>query len=72
MTQTTNDDLQRSPDDWKTGDDPMTDAQRVYIDTLAGQAGEPTPEENLSKAQAAKKIEDLREKVGLDSEDSRE
>jgi hypothetical protein len=25
--------LQREPDDWKTGDEPMTDAQRSYLET---------------------------------------
>jgi len=23
--------LQRDPDEWKTGDEPMTDAQRAYL-----------------------------------------
>lgn len=63
-----NDNLQRDPEDWVTGSDPMTDAQRVYIDTLAGQTGEPSPAEPLTKAQAAEKIENLREKAGLDTE----
>ena len=26
--------LQRDPDEWKTGDEPMTDAQRSYLETL--------------------------------------
>ena len=73
MADTTDDvkdgNLQRDPDDWKTGDDPMTDAQRVYMDTLAGQAGEPSPDEDLSKAEASKTIEELREKTGLDDEE---
>lgn len=64
------DNLQRDPEDWKTGDDPMTDAQRVYMDTLASQTGEPTPDDHLTKAEAAEKIEDLRDKAGLDTEGS--
>ena len=27
--------LQKDPDEWKTGDEPMTGAQRSYLDTLA-------------------------------------
>ena len=26
--------LQRDPEEWKTGDEPMTDAQRSYLETL--------------------------------------
>ena len=32
----------KDPDDWKTGDEPMTGAQRSYLETLATQAGEET------------------------------
>ena len=41
--QATNEDqpeLQRDPDEWKTGDEPMTDAQRSYLDTLCRETGE--------------------------------
>ena len=61
---TTQDDsaaLQRDPDEWKTGDEPMTAAQRSYIETLARETGEPI-DENLTKAEASKKIEELRER----------
>lgn len=51
--------LQRDPDEWKTGDEPMTDAQRSYLETLCRETGETfTPE--LSKADASKRIDDLR------------
>ena len=53
----------KDPDDWKTGDEPMTGAQRSYLETLASEAGE-RPEEDLTKAEASKKIEDLQEKTG--------
>lgn len=53
--------LQRDPDDWKTGDEPMTAAQRSYLETLAREAGEPI-DENLTKAEASKRIDDLRAK----------
>lgn len=30
----------KDPDDWTTGDEPMTGAQRSYLNTLATEAGE--------------------------------
>jgi hypothetical protein len=53
----------KAPDDWKTGDEPMTGAQRSYLETLASEAGEP-PEEDLTKAEASKKIDALQDKTG--------
>lgn len=50
----------RDPQDWKTGDEPMTDAQRSYLDTLAKEAGEELPA-NLTKAQASEHIDRLRQ-----------
>ena len=49
----------KDPSDWKTGDQPMTGAQKSYLETLAQQSGE-TVDENLSKAEASKKIEELK------------
>jgi len=51
--------VQKGPDDWKTGDEPMTPAQRSYLNTLAQDTGE-TVDENLTKAEASKKIDELR------------
>lgn len=51
--------LQRDPDDWKTGDEPMTAAQRSYLETLCTDTGEAF-DENLSKAEASKMIDELR------------
>jgi hypothetical protein len=53
--------LQRDPDEWKTGDEPMTDAQRSYLETLCRETGEEF-DETLSKADASKRIEELRER----------
>ena len=53
--------LQGDPDQWKTGDEPMTDAQRSYLETLCRQTGEDF-DESLSKADASKRIEELRER----------
>ena len=54
---------EKDPDDWVTGDEPMTGPQRSYLETLAREAGEEVPE-NLSKAEASKRIDELQEKTG--------
>lgn len=51
--------LKRDPDEWKTGDEPMTDAQRSYLETLCRDTGEDF-DETLSKADASKRIDELR------------
>ena len=53
--------LQRDPDEWKTGDEPMTDAQRSYLETLCRETGEDF-DDTLSKADASKRIDELRER----------
>ena len=53
--------LQRDPDEWKTGDEPMTAAQRSYLETLCKETGEEF-DESLSKAEASKRIDALRER----------
>jgi hypothetical protein len=55
--------MQKDPDHWVTGDEPMTGAQRSYLHTLAEEAKEPI-DDNLTKAQASKKIDELQEKTG--------
>jgi hypothetical protein len=55
--------LEKDPEDWKTGDEPMTDAQASYLRTLADEAGEPVDGE-LSKAGASKRIDELQGKTG--------
>ena len=52
----------KDPDDWKTGDEEMTGAQRSY-QTLAEEAGEEV-DLNLTKAEASKRIEELQQKTG--------
>lgn len=52
---------QRDPDQWVTGDEPMTAAQRSYLDTLAKEAGETLPAD-LTKADASKHIDRLQGK----------
>jgi len=60
------DNTQKDPDDWVSGDDPMTGAQASYLKTLCEQAG--TPEnfkDDLSKAEASKLINEMREKANV-------
>ena len=53
----------KDPDDWVTGDEPMTGPQASYLSTLAQEAGEEVPE-GLSKAEASRKIEELQARTG--------
>ncbi len=53
----------KDPNDWKTGDEPETAAQRSYLETLSREAREEPPEP-LTKADAAKRIEQLQERTG--------
>ena len=53
----------KDPDQWTTGEEPMTGAQESYLHTLATEAGEQV-EEDLTKAEASKRIDELREKTG--------
>jgi Protein of unknown function (DUF3072) len=55
----------KDPDDWTTGEEPMTGAQESYLHTLATEAGEEV-KEDLTKAEASKKIDELRHKTGRD------
>jgi hypothetical protein len=53
----------KDPQDWTTGDEPMTGAQRSYLKTPSEEAKKPF-DENLTKAQASKRIEELQQKTG--------
>jgi hypothetical protein len=57
--------LEKDPSDWVSGGDPMTEAQKSYLDTLAKQAGEELPAD-LSKAEASQHIDRLRAETGLE------
>ena len=50
---------QLDPSEWKTGDEPMTAAQRSYLETLCRETGEEF-DETLSKAEASEVIDELR------------
>jgi hypothetical protein len=53
----------KDPDEWTTGTEPMTGAQRSYLKTLSDEAGEEF-DDTLSKAAASKRIEELQQKTG--------
>ena len=53
----------KDPDEWVTGEEPMTGAQASYLETLSREAGE-EPQTDLSKAEASKRIDVLQERTG--------
>jgi hypothetical protein len=53
----------KDPQDWTTGDEPMTGAQRSYLKTLSEEAKEEF-DENLTKAEASERIDELQRKTG--------
>jgi hypothetical protein len=54
---------EKDPDEWTTGDEPMTGAQRSYLTTLCQEAGEKF-DEKLTKAKASKRIDEPQKKTG--------
>jgi hypothetical protein len=60
------DNAKKNPDEWLSGDDPMTGAQASYLKTLCEQAGRPEAfNDNLTKADASKLIDEMRGKAGV-------
>ena len=53
----------KDPDDWVSGDEAMTGAQASYLQTLSEEAGAEF-DPSLSKADASKRIDELRGKTG--------
>ncbi|MDP9071772.1 MAG: DUF3072 domain-containing protein [Actinomycetota bacterium] len=53
----------KDPDDWVTGEEPMTGAQASYLETLAREAGEDF-DQTLTKAEASRRIDELQERTG--------
>ncbi len=60
----------KDPENWTTGDEPMTGAQRSYLSTLSEEAKEEF-DENLTKAEASKRIEELQQKTGRGLDDKK-
>jgi hypothetical protein len=57
---------QKDPEDWTTGDEPMTGPQASYLQTLLQQAGK-SPDDldpKLTKAQASELIDELQKQTG--------
>ena len=54
---------EKDPEEWVTGEEPMTGAQASYLKTLSQEADEPF-DENLTKAEASKRIDELQAKTG--------
>jgi hypothetical protein len=55
----------KDPEDWVTGDEPMTGAQASYLKTLSEQTHDPKAfDPNLDKAEASKRIDQLKQKQG--------
>jgi len=64
--------MEKEPEQWVSGDDPMTSAQVSYLKTLLEQAGDAeTFVLNLTKAEASRRIDALREDLGLDDQGKR-
>ena len=57
---------EKDPNEWVTGDEPMTGAQKSYLQTLSQEADEEL-DETLSKADASKRIDELQDKTGRGS-----
>jgi hypothetical protein len=61
---------EKDPDDWVSGDEPMTGAQASYLKTLCEQAHRTNDfHEHLTKAEASKLIDEMREKAGVGERD---
>lgn len=64
--QSPNENAEKDPAEWVTGDEPMTGAQRSYLHTLAQEAGRDVDDE-LTKAQASEMIDELQQRTGRGS-----
>ena len=55
---------EKAPDEWISGQDPMTGAQASYLKTLSEEAREPEAyDDTLTKAEASKRIDALKAKL---------
>ncbi|HSC63575.1 MAG TPA: DUF3072 domain-containing protein [Caldimonas sp.] len=55
--------MEKDPDDWVTGDEPMTGAQKSYLKTLSEEAHVDF-DEHLTKAEASRRIDELQQRTG--------
>jgi hypothetical protein len=55
----------KNPEDWVSGDEPMTGAQASYLKTLSEEAGDPAAfADDITKAEASKRIDALKSGLG--------
>lgn len=61
----------KDPEEWTTGNEPMTGPQASYLQTLMQQAGKPESEfdPSLTKAQASEMIDQLQQATGRGTPD---
>lgn len=58
--------LEKPPEEWVSGDDPMTGAQASYLKTLSEQAHDPASfAPHLTKAEASRRIDELKARLGI-------
>lgn len=62
-TQAPQENAEKDPSQWVTGDEPMTGPQRSYLNTLAQEAGADVPDD-ATKAQASELIDALQQETG--------
>ncbi|HWL69864.1 MAG TPA: DUF3072 domain-containing protein [Geminicoccus sp.] len=55
---------EKDPDDWVSGDEPMTGAQASYRTTLCEEAKVEPPGSELTKAEASRLIDELKGRLG--------
>jgi hypothetical protein len=61
--------MEKDPDQWVSGGEPMTGAQASYLKTLTEEAREPDAySDHLTKSEASKRIDMLKAKLKLMSE----
>ena len=57
--------MEKDPDEWVSGDEPMTGAQASYLKTLSEQADDPDAfDTSLTKAEVSKRIDALKARTG--------
>jgi hypothetical protein len=63
----------KDPEDWTTGDQPMTGPQASYLKTLLQQAGSDEElDPTLTKAEASRRIDELQQETGRGTTSSKQ
>jgi len=63
---------EKPPEDWVSGNEPMTGAQASYLTTLCEEAKVAPPTGHLTKAEASKLIDELKMRLGRGSAEARD